>query len=182
MEDSQIVALYFERSEAAIAETDRAYGAYLNQVAYNILRDADDTVEIVNDTYLGAWNAIPPTRPRSLRQFLSGITRHLSFDRLDYRMAGKRHAIVEELDECIPDSRADLEHQWEVKELAETLNTFLGTLDRKTCAVFLSRYYYAHTIPEVAANYGLSIRQTKYILEKTRRKLLEHLKREGVQL
>lgn len=78
MDDSQIIRLYFERSETAIAETDKKYGAFLNQVAYNILRGAEDTEEIVNDTYLGAWNAIPPAKPERLKYFLSRIARNLA--------------------------------------------------------------------------------------------------------
>ena len=84
MDDTQIIDLYFRRCESAISETAEKYGAYLNQVAYNILRCREDTQEIVEDTYLAAWNAIPPTRPQALKHFLSRITRNLSFNRLDY--------------------------------------------------------------------------------------------------
>ncbi|MDE6924063.1 MAG: hypothetical protein K2P59_02220 [Acetatifactor sp.] len=82
MEDSGIIELYFQRSEEAIQETGRKYGAYLNQVAYNILRSLCDMEEIINDTYMGAWRAIPPARPNNLKHFLSRITRNLFFDRL----------------------------------------------------------------------------------------------------
>ena len=87
MEDSQIVQLYFRRSEDAISQTQRKYGAYLQEIAYNILRSQEDSEEVVGDTYLAAWNAIPPEKPRVLRHFLSRITRNLSFDRLDYHHA-----------------------------------------------------------------------------------------------
>ena len=89
MDDTQIIGLYFSRSESAIAETAKKYGAYLNQVAYNILRCREDTEEIVEDTYLAAWNAIPPTKPNVLKHFLSRITRNLAFTRLDYNTAGQ---------------------------------------------------------------------------------------------
>lgn len=89
MDDLEIIDLYFKRSETAVLETDRKYNAFLRRVAYNILRSLQDTEEIVNDTYMGAWNAIPPTRPDSLKHFLSRITRNLSFDRLDYLHAGR---------------------------------------------------------------------------------------------
>ncbi|MDE6128876.1 MAG: hypothetical protein K2G16_06760, partial [Lachnospiraceae bacterium] len=102
MEDSEIIELYFARSEMAIWKTDKKYGDYLHQVAYHILRSLCDTEEIINDTYMGAWKAIPPTKPDSLKHFLSRITRNLSFDRLDYLNAGKRHALFVEMDECIP--------------------------------------------------------------------------------
>lgn len=182
MEDAQIISLYFARSEAAIAETAARYGAYLNQIAYNILRDSADTEEIVNDTYLGAWNAIPPANPRSFCHFLSRITRNLSFTRLDYKLAAKRSAILEELDECVPDARSDVEHCVEVQELAEVLNRFLGTLGQRTCAVFLARYYYSYTTPEIAVRYGLTQRQVKYLLSKTRKQLQKNLTEEGIAL
>ena len=180
MEDEQIIDLYFARSETAITETERTYGAYLNQIAYNILRDPEDTVEIVNDTYLGAWNAIPPIRPACLRHFLSRITRNLSFTRLDYRLAGKRNAILEELDECIPDERGNPERCLEIRELGESLNRFLGTLERRTCAVFLARHYYACSVMEIASQYGMTPRQVQYLLSKTRAQLRQYFEREGI--
>ena len=182
MEDSGIVELYFERSEAAIRETGKKYGAYLQQVAYNILRNLCDTEEVVNDTYMATWDAIPPTRPNNFKHFLSRITRNLSFDRLDYLNAGKRHALFVEMDECIPDRRNDVENIWEAKEIGRVLNNFLQTLDHKTCAVFLARYYYACSISEVAEQYALSARQVKYLLSKTRNKLRRCFEREGVVL
>ena len=96
MDDSQIIRLYFERSETAIAETDKKYGAFLNQVAYNILRGAEDTEEIVNDTYLGAWNAIPPAKPERLKYFLSRIARNLAINRLDYLQAKRRASMAQQ--------------------------------------------------------------------------------------
>lgn len=180
MEDLEIVELYFERSEAAIRETEKKYNAFLRQVAYNILRSIYDTEEIVNDTYMGAWNAIPPTRPASLKHFLSRIARNLSFDRLDYLNAGKRHALFVEMDECIPDGKADPESLWEAREIGEAINRFLGTLDDTGCAVFLGRYYYSYSIGELSRQYSLSARQVKYILSKTRNALRKYLEKEGV--
>ena len=84
MDDAKIIKLYFQRSESAIGETAKKFGAYLNQVAYNILRCREDTEEIVSDTYVAAWNSIPPTVPSSLKHYLTRITRNLSFDRMDY--------------------------------------------------------------------------------------------------
>lgn len=182
MEDFQIIELFYKRAESAIQETSVKYGTYLNQVAYNILRNAHDTEEIVNDTYLGAWNAIPPTRPANLKHFLSGITRNLSFDRLDYLLAGKCHAVFVELDECIPDLGNDIERVWEAKEIGVILNHFLGMLDRKTCAVFVARYYYAYSYDELSEEYGLFKRQIKYLLTKTRKELKKYLEREGVTI
>ena len=180
MEDSEIVELYFERSEVAVQETEKKYSAFLHQIAYNILRSLCDTEEIVNDTYMGAWNAIPPTKPNSLKHFLSRITRNLSFDRLDYLHARKRNALFVELDECIPDQQSDLDRLWEAKEIGRVLNGFLQTLDRQTCAVFLARYYYACSVKEIAEQYALSVRRVKYLLSKTRDQLRIALEKEGV--
>lgn len=180
MDDNGIVELYFARSETAILETERKYGAYLHQVAYNILRDLSDTEEIVNDTYMGAWGAIPPTRPNNFKHFLSRITRNLSFNRLAYLNAGKRHAIFVEMDECIPDRRSEVEEVWELKEIGMALNRFLKTLDDRSCAVFLARYYYSYSIDELAEQYLLSARQVKYLLSKIRNKLRSYLEKEGV--
>ena len=183
MEDVGIIALFFARDETAIRETDVKYGAYLNEVAYRNLRDASDAGEIVNDTYLGAWNAMPPSKPDALRHFLSRIARNLSFNRLDYRTAKRRaHAeqLLSELDECVPDIRADVEHTVETRELVEALNNFLGGLDNLSCALFVARYYYAETLREVAADYGLTERQAKYRLSVLRTRLREQLTEEGV--
>ena len=182
MEDSGIVELYFARSEVAIQETGKKYGAYLNSIAYNILRNLYDTEEIVNDTYMAAWNTIPPTKPNNFKHFLSRITRNLSFDRMDYLNAGKRHALFVEMDECIPDRRSDVEEIWEAKEIGIVLNDFLGTLDRRTCAVFLARYYYAYSTSEVAEQYGLSVRQVKYLLTKIRSDLRSFFEEHGVMI
>ncbi len=182
MEDTEIITLYFERQETAIQETGNKYGAYLNTVAYNILRSFDDAEEVVNDTYMATWNAIPPTKPDHFKYFLSRITRNLSFNRLDYRNAGKRQAVFVELDECIPDRQNDMERIWEVKEIGRVLNEFLQTLDRKTCAVFLARYYYSYSIKELAEQYALSERQIKYLLSKTRSKLCSYFEKEKVAI
>ncbi len=182
MEDAGIVELYFQRSEAAIRETGKKYDAYLNRVAYNILRSIRDTEEIVNDTYMAAWNAIPPTRPNNLKYFLVRIARNLSFDRLDYLNAGKRNALFVELNECIPDRRNDMEEMWEAREIGKVLNRFLKTLDRKSAAVFLARYFYGYSISELAEQYALSGRQVKYLLSKTRNRLKAYFEKEGVEL
>lgn len=180
MEDAKIIELYIERSEDAIRETDAKYSAFLNRLAYNILRDNCDTEEIVYDTYLRAWNAIPPTIPDCLKHFLSRIARNLSLKRLEYLSAGKRRAQFVELDDCIPDGRQNVEESWEAKELGEMLNAFLDTLDRKSCAVFLGRYFYCYSIGELAKRYSLTARQVKYLLLKTREKLRKFLARKGV--
>lgn len=122
MEDTEIIAMYFKRQETAIEETGNKYGNYLNSVAYRILCSFHDTEEVVNDTYMAAWNTIPPTKPTNLKHFLSRITRNLSFDRLDYKNANKRKASFVELDECIPDRKEDMDAIWETREIGRVLN------------------------------------------------------------
>ena len=117
MDDSAIIDLYFARSEKAIQETGVKYGNYLHTIAENILHTQEDSEEAVNDTYLAAWNAMPPTRPRVLRHFLSRIVRNLSFKRYSYLTADKRSTgtqlLLSELEECLPDGRQDLGVQME---------------------------------------------------------------------
>lgn len=184
MDDTQIIDLYFGRSEAAIAETARKYGAYLNQVAYYILRCREDTEEIVEDTYLAAWNTIPPSRPLVLKHFLSRITRNLSFDRLDYNTAKRRNkhmnVLLSELDACIPDYSGNVEDVWEAKQLGIALNRFLETLEVADCRIFLCRYYYNLTISEIAEKYHLPERKVKYRLSCARNNLRKFLEREGI--
>ena len=184
MDDTHIIDLFFTRNEAAIAETAAKYGSYLSQVSYHILRSREDTEEIVEDTYFAAWNAIPPTRPQVLKHFLSRITRNLSFTRLDYLNAVKRdrHMVIllSELDDCIPDCRSSVEEAWDTKQIGQTLNHFLKTLERTDCCIFLCRYYYNLSISELSEKYGISERRTKYRLSILRKQLRRHLEKEGV--
>lgn len=186
MEDTQIIDLYFSRSESAIGETAGKYGAYLNQVAYNLLRCREDTEEVVEDTYLAAWNAIPPERPRRLKHFLSRITRNLSFDRLDYITAKRRDVhmitLLSELETCIPDGNGDVEAAMEAKQIGESLNRFLSGLEKLDRAVFVNRYYYGMTISEIAEKYLLSERNVKYRLSCLRSQLRKLLDREGIMV
>lgn len=186
MDDARIIQLYLMRSEAAIEETQRKFGSYLNQVAYNILRCREDSEEIVEDTYMAAWNAIPPEVPNVLKHFLSRITRNLSFSRLDYLTAKKRNShmgiLLSELDECLPDRRGSAEDMLEVKMLGQALNLFLEKLDHIDCHIFLNRYYYGRSIGEIAQMQGISERKVKYRLSLLRKKLRTQLVKEGISV
>ncbi len=186
MQDSDIIALYFARAESAVEETAKKYGAYLNAVAYSILRSREDAEECVADTYIAAWNAIPPACPQVLRHFLARIARSRACDRLDYLTAQCRAndaaVRLDELDECVPDSRGSAEEAWELNRIGEVLNAFLAGLDDADRAVFVSRYYYGRSIKETAARLGITERRTKYRLACVRAALKEHLEREGVVL
>ncbi len=186
MEEQQIIDLYFARSEQAIAETDRKYGKYCRQVAYNILYSHPDSEECVNDTYLKTWNAIPPKRPNLLKVFLGKITRNLALDRWDWNHATKRGGgelavSLEELGECVP-SPTGTEEIIENKELIRVLNTFLGKLPAESRKVFLRRYWNLSPIKEIAAYYGLSESKVKMLLMRTRNALKDYLEQEGIGL
>ena len=184
MDDTQIIELYFGRSESAIFETAKKYGAYLNQISYNILRCREDTEEIVEDTYLVAWNAIPPTRPLALRHFLSRITRNLSFNRLDYLTAKQRNShmavLLSELEDCVEDTVQNPEEQYQAGEIAKVINRFLKNLSAEECRIFLCRYFHSMTIPEIAEKYGLKQRTVKYRLSLLRKSLKTQLEKEGI--
>lgn len=147
MEDNAIVELYFARSEQAIRETEQKYGAYLNTIATNILHLPEDAEETVSDTYLAAWNAIPPTRPRVLRHFLSRIVRNKAFQRYSYLTAAKRCAetdvLLSEIEDCLPDGRQDTTRRMEQRVITQSINAFLGSLSREEQGIFTARYFYA---------------------------------------
>ena len=184
MEDAQIVALFFSRSEEAISETSRKYGSYLHTIASNILPSTQDAEEILNDVYLAAWDSIPPQRPAVLKYYLSRIVRNLCFKRVEYLTARKRggnaDVLLSELEDCIPDTTGDVEALLEAKELGRLLNRFLGTLNADDRKLFLSRYYYAMTAPQLAEKYGCSVRRVKYRLGKLRKELKHTLQKGGM--
>ena len=186
MDDNAILALYRKRSETAIEETARTYGAYLLTIVANILHSREDAEEVVEDTYYRAWSSIPPARPDSLKHYLARIARNLALDRLDYRSAGKRNAettvLLSELEDCIPDRRGSAEDGWEARELGNLLNRFLTQTPKTDRAIFLARYFYAATVRQIAAAQGIPERKVKYRLTVTRDRLRAYLEKEGVTL
>lgn len=186
MNDTEIIDLYFQRNQEAVTQTHQKYGAYLNQLSYNILRCREDTEEIVQDTYLKTWSAIPPERPNSLKYYLSRICRNLSFDRIRYASAQKRSYETEELlsefSELIPDEKGSAEDALEAKILGESINHFLASLDRLDAAIFLSRYFYAKSIKDIASKYKLPERKVKYRLLLMRQNLQSQLVKEGAMI
>ena len=185
MEDQQIVNLYFARSESAITETDRKYGRYCHSIAYNILEDHEDAKEIGNDTYLKAWNTIPPNRPDPLKPYVGMISRHLSLDRYEeyhtQKRGGQVPLVLEELAECIPDndSREDI---GESVALKDALAKFIRSLPDKTQRIFLRRYWYASSVAEIAEEFGMRENSVNVLLHRTRKKLKDHLQKEGFDL
>lgn len=183
MEDKQIIDLYWNRSEQAISETDTKYGPYCYKIAYNILTNKEDSEESVYDTYMDAWNAMPPHRPSLLASFLGKITRRISIDRWRVRTAAKRGCTetalaLDELEWCVADSRI-LEDEMDRKELIRTINHFLGSLTVTERRVFLQRYWAMESIEDIAVTYNFSQSKVTSMLYRTRKKLRNTLEKEG---
>ena len=183
MDDKTLIERYWARDEAAIEETSARYGRLCFHIAGNILRDPQDCEECVNDTYMRAWNSIPPTRPKNFKMFLAKIARNLSFDRWRAKNAAKRGgevaACLEELSECIASGESASDAVI-ADELAAAVNTFLRTLPERDCNVFLRRYFFSDTIQSIASKYGISENNVSLIMTRSRKKLKKHLISEGL--
>lgn len=184
MDDSKIIDLYFARKEDAIKHTDETYGRRLYHLAENIVKNGQDAEESVSDTYMKAWDTIPPQRPQHFFAYLAKICRNFALKRLDWKNAGKRKAeivsLTEEMEMCIPDQSRDRE--MEAKELGMILDRFLRTLTPENQMVFLRRYWYADTIAEIAARYGISESAVLMRLNRARAKLCTYFEKEGMKV
>lgn len=186
MQDDRIVALYWERNEDAIYQTQKKYGSYLAKVAYNIVVDYEDCQECVNDTYLAAWNSMPTNRPRILSTYLGKITRQITIDLFRKKNRLKRYASqyaisLEELGDTFADGTTP-EQELDGKLLAEAINAFLRTLPENVRNAFIGRYYFFDSLKEVAAYCGISESKVKGILYRTRQDLKTYLAKEGFSL
>ena len=186
MDDQRIVALYWERDESAIAESSAKYGRYCYQIAFRILALREDAEECVGDTWLRAWEAMPPSRPCRLDTFLGKITWNLSLDRWRAQRARKRgqgqaEAALEELGDCLCAS-GSAEQAAEAAELAESLNRFLEQLPREKRVLFVRRYWYLCSVEELAAWSGKRRGTVSAALHRLRTQLREHLEKEGFAL
>ena len=186
MEDSEIVDLYWERSETAIGETAKKYSRYCRSISFNILHNKEDAEECVNDTYLNAWNAMPTKRPNCLAAFLGKITRNLSLDKFkrytaEKRGLGQTAIALSELDEVVP-SASGVEQAIDEKELVELLSVFLESLPKQKRMMFVQRYWYLMPIKAIAEQSGKSESQVKSALFRTRNELKQRFAKEGVLL
>ena len=187
MDDRDIIDQFWARSESAITALSDKYSKYCRVIAYNILGNFEDVEEIINDTYSRVWNAIPPDRPDSLRAFIGRIARNLSFDRFDKEKAKKRgggqlDAILDELEECIADTRNSFDELIESEAITAALNTFLSCQSADNRRIFVRRYWRAASIEEIATDFGMSVGKVKSILFRMRNKLRKHLESEGIYL
>lgn len=182
MEDETIVALYWQRDETALRETADRYGTYLWGIANRILSDKEDSDEIVNDTYLKAWHAIPPHRPHILSAFLAKITRQLAIDRYRKRTAAKRIPTeytrsLEELSECVSGS-PDVQTETEEKAVTYAIQNWLTNQSPTVRQVFLQRYFAMKPIAEIAAELGCGESRIKSMLSRARADLRQFLIKE----
>lgn len=182
MTDEEIVRLYFARDEAAIRESQRSYDCYLRALAARILGNSQDVEEVVSDTWLRAWQSIPPNNPRSLKLYLAKISRNLCCNRMRDVSAARRDtgptALLEELGECLPGGTS-AEEVFAAKELQAAVNAFLKQLPRRDCDLFLRRYFFADSMDDIAKRYGLRKNTVSVSLHRTRTKLREYLIKEG---
>ena len=185
MEDSQIVEMYWNRNETAVNETAAKYGNYCYSIAYSILASEEDSKESVNDTYLDAWNSMPPHRPSVLSTFLGKITRRISIDKWRKKNTQKRGGgqiaeVLDELEECISDGHS-VEQKIEQQVLHNIINSFVKELPETEQKIFLCRYWYMDSIKSIAKQFGFTQSKVKSMLMRTREKLRNKLIREGLQ-
>ena len=186
MNDDAILALYFARDEQAVAETDRKYGPYCYSIANAILESPPDSEETVSDTWLRAWETIPPKKPGVFRMYLAKITRNLAFSRWRERSARKRgggqtDVCLEELSQCLaaPETPEDT---LEARELASAIRRFLDTLPPREQDIFLRRYFFLEESTAIAGRYGMKPATVLRSLSRTREKLRRYLQKEGYGL
>ena len=184
MDDREIVALYWARSETAIAETGRKYGSYCRSIARGLLPREEDCEECVNDTYLRAWETIPPRRPDTLSTYLGKITRNLALDRCRYggrekRGGGQAPLVLEEIGDCVPGPDS-AEALLDRVALADCFDRFLASLPREKRDIFVRRYWFFSSIEEIARDFAVSESRVKMILLRARGQLKDALEREGL--
>ena len=186
MEDEKIIELYWQRDERAIGATAGKYGPYCTAIARAILQSPRDEEECVSDTWLAAWNAMPPHRPNILSAFLGRLTRNLAFnrytrDRAEKRGGAETELVLDELAEVVSGTE-DTHSEVERQELARELNVFLNALSAKKRAIFLQRYWYAHSVGDIAARWGMKETAVSMTLHRLRRDLRQHLTERGFVL
>ena len=184
MDDLRIIELYFERDEQAIKETDAKYGKLCHSIAYNVLHNHEDSEECVNDTYVGVWNAIPPTRPNNLMSFVCKIARNLSLKRFEFMKREKRTAEVllslDELAAVLPDERYAPDVSDE--DVGKLISAFLRNQKEEARNVFIRKYFFFDTIGDIAERFGFTENKVKNMLFYTRNKLRDYLIKEGVEI
>lgn len=182
MDDKMIVSLFWQRDETAITETERKYGRLCRSIAFGILSNHEDTEECVSDTYMAAWNSIPPKRPDNLSAFLCRIVQNFSLNRIrscltQKRGGGEAALALDELAECVAGPQWP-EREFEAKELAGAVDHFLSTLPRDDRIMFMYRYWLTLPIDQSAGRFGCKSSRVNSSLHRSRQKLKKYLIKE----
>lgn len=183
MNDEKIIDLFFQRDEAAIRQCDAVYGAYCKSIARNILKNEEDCEECLNDAFLSAWKTIPPQKPKNLKLFLAKLVRNKAFDRYrektaEKRSGGEMELVLNELRESVS-AASDTESEFFAHELEQSINAFLRTLEKKERGIFIQRYFFTQTVPQIAEKYSVTPNYVNVALFRTRQKLKIYLITEG---
>lgn len=186
MTDKEIIALYWERSESALSESQSKYGSLCRRVAANILGSREDAEECLNDALYAAWNAIPPERPDSLSAYLARITRNHALTRLKARRRQKRgggeaEVLLSELEECVP-TEDFADRLIDARHIGGAINAFLKEQTEVNAAVFTERYFHCKTIEEISRESGFTKSKITAILFRMREKLRQELNGKGVDV
>ena len=184
-DDQKLIDLFIQRNEEAIRQCESCYGSYCFQIANQILENHMDAEECLNSAWLTAWNSIPPDIPKYLRQYLGAIVRNTAFN--TYRTAhrqkrgeGNISLVLDELEECISSS-ANVEQEYEGKELGITINRFVKALPQPARSIFVRRYYFADSVKTISKNFELSENYVSVLLHRTRKQLKKELMNEGYE-
>ena len=182
MQDHDIIELFFARNESAIAEVRKKYGSYCHSIALHITKDDADAEECVSDTYLKAWETIPPKRPENLAVYLGKITRNLAVghfrrEKAEKRGRGEIPLVLDELSECIGEE--SVERTFDMRVLSAEISAFLGELPQDVRVVFVLRYWYAKSIKEIALQTGRTEASVSMLLSRLRKKLGKRLSERG---
>lgn len=184
MEDSEIIRLFWDRSEDALVGASVKYGGLVRRIAVNILADEEDVAESVNDTWLGLWNAIPPARPQKLMPYICRIARNVSLKRHRNNTAARRdfrvHVPIHELEDCLP--APSVEDIWSAKELGRSINRFLETVEPENRVIFIKRYWFSEPVSEIAAAMEMSENHISVRLFRIKKKLRQYLAKEGIEV
>ena len=184
MTDEQIIRLYFDRDQAAIAETDRKYGSYCYSIASNLLGH-EDSEGCVNDTYHAAWTHIPPEVPQSLKAFLGRIVRNLSISRFRRSHAQKRSSgtdvLLSELEDCLPTPQT-VETEADSRELSRLISSWLATLSGDDRALFVLRYWHGSAVQDLAEKCGCTPNAVSLHIRRLRKNLKHYLEAKGVSI
>ena len=188
MEDREIIELFFQRSERAIEELTNKYGKRMQRVAWVLLQDTEDASECVNDACLGVWNTIPPEQPDELLAYVCRVTKNIAISRFRYKHAKKRNVSLEqsleeleELEFVLPHAKS-IEEQWEEKQITASIEHFLDGLDQKSRVIFVKRYWFSEPLEMIAKELHMRENAVAVKLLRIRKKLKDHLEKEGIRL